>query len=348
MEVAATTAVDDATAQTRRIRLLITVTLYPISCETIERHDSYGVGVFKEIEMADRLQTFIDFMAGKPTQILIVIVASLIARALIVRGIERVANRAIKLNKERANRDDRAPETPEQHIEQMRREQRARSISQLLRSTITVFLWAIAAVTVMSILGINIGPIVASAGVVGVALGFGAQTLVKDYLAGIFSILEDQFGIGDLVDVGPVVGIVEEVGLRVTRLRDLSGVVWYVRNGEILRVANRSQGWTMAVVDVPVSYDSDLELVKSIVEKVADEMSQDNACAELIIDRPEYAGVESVSGEAVVIRVTARALPDNQVAASREIRERMKNALDSAGVTVPVVLRIPGQTPPKV
>lgn len=297
--------------------------------------------------MNDYTNWLADFFAGKPFKILMIIVVALIARALIVRAIERVANRAIKLNKERANREDRAPETPEEHIEQMRREQRARSISQLLRTTLTSFLWIITVVTVMSTLGINIGPIIASAGVVGVALGFGAQTLVKDYLAGIFSILEDQFGIGDLVDVGPVVGIVEEVGLRVTRLRDLSGVVWYVRNGEILRVANRSQGWTMAVVDVPVSYDSDLEVVKGIIEKVADDMLQDEACAELIIDRPEYAGVESVSGEAVVIRVTARALPDKQVAASREIRERMKNALDTAGITVPVVMRIPGQTPPK-
>ena len=297
--------------------------------------------------MTEQAQWLADFVAGKPFKILMIIAVALIARALIVRAIDRVANRAIKLNKERANREERAPETPEEHIEQMRREQRARSISQLLRSTVTGFLWVITIVTVMSTLGINIGPIVASAGVVGVALGFGAQTLVKDYLAGIFSILEDQFGIGDLVDVGPVVGIVEEVGLRVTRLRDLSGVVWYVRNGEILRVANRSQGWTMAVVDVPVSYDSDLDVVKSIIEKVADDMLQDEACTELIIDRPEYAGVESVSGEAVVIRVTARALPDKQVAASREIRERMKNALDAAGITVPVVMRIPGQTPPK-
>ena len=297
--------------------------------------------------MTEQVQWLADFFAGKPFKILMIIAVALIARALIVRAIDRVANRAIKINKERATRDDRSPETPEEHIEQMRREQRARSISQLLRTTVTGFLWVMTVVTVMSTLGINIGPIVASAGVVGVALGFGAQTLVKDYLAGIFSILEDQFGIGDLVDVGPVVGIVEEVGLRVTRLRDLSGVVWYVRNGEILRVANRSQGWTMAVVDVPVSYDSDLEVVKSIVEKVADDMSQDESCAELIIDRPEYAGVESVSGEAVVIRVTARALPDKQVAASREIRERMKNALDAAGITVPVIMRIPGQNPPK-
>ena len=298
--------------------------------------------------MSERLQDFVDVMAGKPLQVLIVLVVTLVARAIIIRAIERVANRAIKLNSERAERDDRVPATPEQHIEQMRREQRARSISQLLRSTTSVFLYAVAVVTVMGILGINIGPIVASAGVVGVALGFGAQTLVKDYLAGIFSIMEDQFGIGDLVDVGPVVGIVEEVGLRVTRLRDLSGVVWYVRNGEILRVANRSQGWTMAVVDIPVSYDSDLDTVKTIVEQVADAMSADESCRELIIDRPEYAGVESVSGEAVVVRVTARALPDKQVAASREIRERMKNALDIAGITIPVVLRIPGQTPPKV
>jgi small conductance mechanosensitive channel len=123
-------------------------------------------------------------------------------------------------------------------------------------------------------------------------------------------------------------------------------VVWYVRNGEILRVANRSQGWTMAVVDVPINYDSDLDQVRALVEQVANQMMSDPTCEELIIDRPEYAGVESVSGEAMVIRITARALPDKQVPASREIRERLKIAFDAAGVKVPVVLRLPN-TPPK-
>ena len=278
---------------------------------------------------------------GKPLQLVIMVVVTILVRYLLVRLFDRQVRRAMSIR----HRDNGRPETPEAVIEFKRKEQRADSISQLLSSVITFAVWSISLITILANVGINVAPILASAGVVGVALGFGAQTLVKDFLAGIFMIIEDQYGINDLVDVGPVVGVVEDVGLRVTRLRDLSGVVWYVRNGEILRVANRSQGWTMAIVDVPVSYDTDLNKVRSIIEKVADEMHNDPASQDLIIDRPEYAGVESMSGEAVVVRITARALPDKQVVAGREIRERIKNAFDSNGVSVPVVLRLPQQGP---
>ena len=124
---------------------------------------------------------------------------------------------------------------------QVRKTQRAASISQLLRSIITIFVWSIAIITALSTLGINVAPILTSAGVVGVAVGFGAQTLVKDYLAGIIMIIEDQYGVGDVVDVGPVTGTVVEVGLRVTRLQDADGIIWYMRNGEVSRIANHSQ-----------------------------------------------------------------------------------------------------------
>ena len=291
------------------------------------------------------LDDAIAWFLGTPIDLVIVLVGALITRVIALRVISRVTSRAVRAAQERSARDGHSPESPEAHIEMLRREQRATSVTALLRTITNSVVWTLTALTVLSMVGINVGPILASAGVVGVALGFGAQTLVKDYLAGFFLILEDQFGIGDLVDVGPVVGVVEEIGLRVTRLRDLSGVVWYVRNGEILRVANRSQGWTMAVVDVPINYDSDLEQVRQIVNEVATAMMEDPICEDLIIDRPEYAGVESVSGEAMVIRITARALPDKQVPASREIRERLKVAFDAAGIKVPVVLRLPNNPP---
>jgi small conductance mechanosensitive channel len=182
-----------------------------------------------------------------------------------------------------------------------------------------------------------------------VALGFGAQALVKDYLAGIFIIIEDQYGVGDIVDVGAVVGTVEEITLRITRLRDLTGVVWYVRNGEIVRVANRSQGWTLAVMDMPVAYDEDLTRVRRIVEEVSSKMDEDPAFDDMLLGRPEFAGVESVSGEAVFIRVIAKAAPEQQVPVTRELRERIKNAFDREGVRVPVLSRPfsgPGAPPP--
>ena len=200
-------------------------------------------------------------------------------------------------------------------------------------------IWGTASLLVLTELGVNITPLLASAGVVGVALGFGAQTLVKDYLSGFFMIVEDQYGVGDLVDVGPVVGTVEEVSLRITRIRDLTGVVWYVRNGEILRVANQSQGWTMAAATIPVSYDADLEQVRQIVVEVGNDMYNDPVTQTMMLGRPVFAGVDAVSGEAVYVRIVAKARASHQVTLTRELRERLKNAFDRNGVVVPILAR---------
>jgi small-conductance mechanosensitive channel len=216
-----------------------------------------------------------------------------------------------------------------------RRRARAEAIASLLRSITTATVGAIGVLLVLAQLNINITPLLASAGVVGVALGFGAQSLVKDYLSGIFLILEDQYGVGDVVDLGPVVGTIEEVTLRVTRLRDMSGVVWYVRNGEIVRVANRSQGWTLAVVDIPVRYSEDLDKVRNLVEAVASDMDEDPQYDNMLLGKPGFAGVESVSGDSVTVRVTAKAMPEKQVAATRILRERLKVTFDRAGLSVP-------------
>ena len=196
--------------------------------------------------------------------------------------------------------------------------------------------------TILPFLGINIGPLLTSAGVLGVALGFGAQNLVKDYLSGIYIVLEDQYGVGDMVEVGSVVGRVEEVTLRVTRLRDQTGVVWYIRNGEILTVANRSQGWTLAFADIPIAADVDLERVRAAVATVAEQMMADPELDDSLLDEPRYAGVESVSGEAVVVRVVAKAAPTDQTAVSRELRARIKQAFDADGIRIPTVIRLPG------
>lgn len=188
----------------------------------------------------------LNWFAGRPTQIALILATAFVVRLLLVRLLARVTRRTIELRIGRLNagrsNEATAGHKSDDNIELRRRQQRATSVSQLLGRITSVTVWAIAAVTVLSSFGIDVAPILASAGVVGVALGFGAQTLVKDYLAGIFLIIEDQFGVGDVVDVGPVVGTVEDVTLRVTRLRDQAGVIWYVRNGEILRVANRTQG----------------------------------------------------------------------------------------------------------
>ena len=148
----------------------------------------------------------------------------------------------------------------------------------------------------MALLGIPLGPLLASAGVAGVALGFGAQSLVKDFLSGIFMILEDQYGVGDVIDTGEAIGTVEEVTLRITRLRDANGVTWYVRNGEIIRVGNRSQGFATAIVDMPVSYAESVERVVAVIREAATAMGADPEWADKFVEEPEVLGVESIVG----------------------------------------------------
>ena len=266
---------------------------------------------------------------------------------LLGRIIKRVTVDAVR----RASKDRPATLRRAEHTQELtdvlmgqRREQRAQALGQLLSSVMTFVVFGLALLIVMTEIGIDIAPLLASAGVVGVALGFGAQTLVKDFLSGIFLVMEDQYGPGDVVDLGAATGTVEEVTLRVTRIRDMSGVVWYVRNGEILRVGNRSQGWTMAVVDLPVAYNEDLDRVRRIVEKVGTAMDADGAYDGVFFGTPTYAGVESVSGDAVFVRVTAKAAPDQQMTAARALREQIKLAFDEAGIRMPVLQRqnLPG------
>jgi small conductance mechanosensitive channel len=288
-----------------------------------------------------------DWLIGIPLQIIVILALALIAQLVLNGTIRKIVTRASeKAKHERLAEMRKVTRTAELSdlLMNQRTEQRAAAIGTLLRSVVAITVWTIAALMILPLLGVNVAPLLASAGVIGVALGFGAQTLVKDYLSGIFIIAEDQYGVGDMVDLGGAVGTVEEVALRCTRLRDPSGVVWYVRNGEILRVANRSQGWTLAIVDIPIAYNEDIEKVRSIVDQVATDMDEDPDYDDLLLGKPTFAGVESVSGEAVVIRITAKAAPEKQVNVARTIRERMKLAFDRAGIVVPVVVRgLPNQ-----
>ena len=267
-------------------------------------------------------------------QIAAIVVVAILAQWLLTSLVRRGVRHAIERGRhERLDQLRKVARTQEltAAIMSQRTEQRAHAIGSLLRSSIAIAVWTIALLMILPLLGVNVVPVIASASVIGVALGFGAQQLVRDYLAGIFLIIEDQFGVGDIIDVGSLVGTVEEVALRYTRLRDMSGVVWYVRNGEILRVGNRSQGWTMATVDIPVRYDADLDAVRVIVERVAVDIDEDPNFDEMLLGTPTFAGVESVSGDAVILRVTAKAVPQQQGPLARAIRERLKVALDRAG-----------------
>jgi small conductance mechanosensitive channel len=188
----------------------------------------------------------------------------------------------------------------------------------------------------MTEVGINVGPLLASAGVLGVVLGFGAQTLVADYLAGVSMALEDQLGVGDVVDCGVVLGTVEQVALRYTRIRDFLGVVWYVRNGTITYIANQSQGWTYAVVDFALDIDADLSKIREVVDAEGQRIAQDSSFDAVFMDPPVYAGLEEARGDAIVVRVMAKVVPDQQFIAARLLRERIKGALDKAGLHIPL------------
>ena len=288
----------------------------------------------------------LDFLVGVPLRIIAILLGAVLIRWLVCRAITRVVNRTVDSKlRERLVERRRGPVLVEASgaLVAERRRLRAETIDSVLRSIASFVIFGLAFVTALAELGLELGPILASAGVAGVALGFGAQSLVRDFLSGIFMILEDQYGVGDLIDTGEAVGTVEEVSLRVTRLRDSSGVVWYVRNGEILRVGNHSQGWSTAVVDVSIAYDQDIPTVLALIRATAHDQAEDEAWRDRILEEPVVAGVEAVTGAAVTIRVIVKCTPNDHYAVQRELRERIKEAFDREGVQVPLS---PAPAPP--
>ena len=220
-------------------------------------------------------------------------------------------------------------------LDNERQRQRVETVGSLLRSIVTFVVVTLAVLTIMALLGIPLAPLLASAGVAGVALGFGAQSLVKDFLSGVFMIMEDQYGVGDVIDTGEAIGTVEEVTLRITRLRDANGVTWYVRNGEIIRIGNRSQGFATAIIDMPVSYAESVERVVGVIREAATAMGADPAWADKFVEEPQVLGVESIVGMTMTIRTVAQCVPGEQFPVQREMRERLKAALDAADVKAP-------------
>ncbi len=217
-----------------------------------------------------------------------------------------------------------------------RRVQRAQAMGSLLKSITSGVIVAVIFTMMLSALGFAIGPIIASAGILGVALGFGSQTLVKDFLSGIFLIFEDQYGVGDVVNLGEgLSGTVEAVSLRVTRLRDTNGTVWYVRNGELFRVGNMSQNWARTVLDVQVSAHEDLVRVRRVLTDVADDLWRDEDFEGVVIEEPEIWGVEAMTPDAVTLRLTLKTAPMEQWRVARVMRERIKARFDHEGIAAP-------------
>ena len=267
------------------------------------------------------LANLTDWFIGLPLAIAGLVGLGLVIRFVLHRLVDRLVTRAeggvlparvSRFGRRRRPEDQTHTQELRDLAAATRRVQRAKTMGDLLKSVITGVLVAIFGTMILSQVGVNIAPIIASAGILGIALGFGAQSLVKDFLSGVFMIFEDQFGVGDIVDVGEAIGTVEAVSLRVTRLRDLDGTVWYVPNGEILRVGNKSQNWSRAVVDVGVGYDEDLARAKRVLGEVAHDLWEDEDFRSVIIEEPEVTGVEALTPDAITLRVLVKTQPMEQ------------------------------------
>ncbi|WP_244291460.1 mechanosensitive ion channel family protein [Streptomyces subrutilus] len=215
-----------------------------------------------------------------------------------------------------------------------RRRQRSEAIGSVLRSVASFLILGTAALMVLAALKIDLAPLLASAGVAGVAIGFGARNLVTDFLSGVFMIMEDQYGVGDKIDAGVASGEVIEVGLRVTKLRGDNGEIWYVRNGEIKRIGNLSQGWATAMVDVQVKPSESLSRIREVVQQVADTLAKESPWDERLWGPVEVLGLDEVLLASMTVKVSAKTMPGKQFAVERELRWRIKEAFDAAGIRI--------------
>ncbi len=287
-----------------------------------------------------------DWLVGKPMALIGLALLGLVIRWVLHRVIDRVVKRAetgMMPNRfSRAMTGGKVGTALNIHESAgaTRRVQRAQTMGTLLKSIVTGIILAVVGTMMLSEIGVNVAPIIASAGILGLAIGFGAQSLVSDFLSGIFMIFEDQYGVGDEVDLGEAVGTVEAVSLRVTRLRDVNGTVWYVRNGEILRVGNMSQNWARTVLDISVAYGEDVAQVQRVLADVAHDLWVDEDFKGRVIEEPSVWGVQDITPDAVVVRVALKTAPLEQWAVAREMRQRIKARFDLEGIEMPFAQRV--------
>jgi moderate conductance mechanosensitive channel len=268
-----------------------------------------------------------------PLRILLIIVVALIVRKLAHRAINRLlrpvqTGTVPRLLRPLGSRPGTQNLLQSAGLLSERRSQRAATIASLLRSCVSFVIFILAALLIIGELRFDLAPFIAGTSIVGVALAFGAQNLVKDFLAGIFMIFEDQYGVGDVIDFEKATGTVEGIGLRTTRLRDIEGTVWYVRNGEVVRVGNKSQGFAQLVLDVPIATGDDLSAAMAALADVARQLRADPEWSDVFLADPEVEGVESLTREETVIRVVARVRPADRWRTGRELRRRIRSRLD--------------------
>jgi moderate conductance mechanosensitive channel len=278
----------------------------------------------------------VDFLVDAPLKIVVILVLAVVANRVARKGVKRtlrtLQSGAVqeRLGSLRAATPDALLATTEHSL---RAEQRIEALASVLRSLTTFVIYAVAAFMILGEVGIELGPLIAGAGIIGVALGFGSQSLVKDFLSGVFILIEDQFGVGDIVNLdNETSGTVEAVSLRTTRLRSVDGTVWHVPNGEIRRVGNQSQHWSRALIDVEVAYETDLDHAQNVIAGVAHDVAQADPD---VLDEPEVWGVEALGANGVTIRLVVKTRPSQQYRVARDLRARLKAAFQHEGIEIP-------------
>ena len=294
-------------------------------------------------KIADQANVWLEWFLGAPLRIILIIAIGSVALAVVRRIIgnvtEHIADGTPITDRRGMKGLKGLSESPvgtilvrANPLTSARRAQRARTIGSVLRSTANILFGTTIVLMVLTELGMNIAPFLASAGIVGVALGFGAQSLVKDFLSGTFMLLEDQYGVGDSVDFGVVSGTVEEVALRVTKVRDGDGTLWYIRNGEILRTGNKSQEWGRASAEVHVAYFADLDEVQRCLREAGEEVAADPVLGTYLLEQPAVSGIESMSPEELVLKVSVKTQASMQGEISRALRKAARERLAAAHV----------------
>lgn len=287
----------------------------------------------------ETLADIVDWFLARPLEVVVILLVAWIAARLARRMIRRWVPRLYTPHEPARERLQRlgisVPDILTVELTDPRRKARGESITAALTSAVSVAVWVIALLMVLGVLGLEIGPLLAGAGVAGVALGFGAQAIVRDCLAGLFMLIEDQYGIGDVVDLGEASGVVERIHLRTTVLRGADGTVWHVPNGVVQRVGNKSQMWSVAILDASVAYHTDLARARELLHRAADEVCQREEFRASVIDPPEVLGVESLGVDGVTLRLTVKVQPGTQWAIQRALREHVKEVFDTAGIEIP-------------
>ena len=303
----------------------------------------------------ERLAEAADWIVERPLTVLLIWVVAIVANRLVRSAIARAEDRMVRDREERLTKRQ-AAEVEDGRFEDLemrarqksieltqateQAKQRARTLGSVMRSAASVAIFSLAILMSLGEFNVNLGPLIAGAGIAGVALGFGAQSIVKDFLSGFFMLVEDQYAVGDIIDVGEAAGVVEAIGLRTTQLRDVNGTLWYVPNGEIRRVANKSQQWARAVLDFEVAYDTDIEEASRVIKEVADAVWHEHAPSATIIEEPEIWGVEMFGESSIAIRLVCKVEPGEQWTTSRVIRAGVKEAFDREGIEIPFPQRV--------